>query len=106
LTSAALMLLPALGITATIAMATLRARAVALDRAVLVSGVATIASTLPMALLPAADFSRAGEVAFIAATFVTLSALLLVPQLIGLSRRLLGIAPRRQVRDDEAAPAR
>jgi hypothetical protein len=105
LTSPALMLVPALGITGTIAMATLRARAFALDRAVLVSGVATIAATLPMALLPIADFSRAGEVAFIAAIIVTLSALLLVPQLIGLSRRLAGIAHRREDKAGEHARA-
>jgi hypothetical protein len=71
-----------------------------------VSGVATVAATLPLALLPTAEYGRAGEVAFLAATLATLGALLLVPQLINLVRRLSGLATRRHDKPSQRSPAR
>jgi len=88
LTAAMLFLLPALGVSATISMATLRAKALALDRAVLVSGVAIIGATLPLALLPMPDYAAAGQLALFAAAASTCGALILVPQLVRISRRL------------------
>jgi len=88
MTAAMLFLLPALGLASTISMATMRAKALALDRAVLVSGVAMIGATLPLALLPIPDYAAAGQLALFAIVATLLGALLLVPQLVRLGRRM------------------
>lgn len=88
LTAGMLFLLPALGLSSTISMATMRAKALALDRAVLVAGVAMIGATLPLALLPIPDYAAAGQLALFAVAATLLGALLLVPQLVRLGRRM------------------
>jgi len=88
MTAAMLFLLPALGVSATISMAIMRAKALALDRAVLVSGVAMVGATLPLALLPIPDYAAAGQLALFAILATLLGALLLVPQLVRLGRRM------------------
>jgi uncharacterized protein len=88
MTAAMLFLLPALGLASTISMATMRAKALALDRAVLVAGVAMIGATLPLALLPIPDYATAGQLALFAILATLLGALLLVPQLVRLGRRM------------------
>ncbi|MBL8905216.1 MAG: hypothetical protein JNM20_00935 [Rhizobiales bacterium] len=88
MTAAMLFLLPALGLASTISMATMRAKALALDRAVLVSGIAMIGATLPLALLPIPDYAAAGQLALFAILATLLGALLLVPQLVRLGRRM------------------
>ena len=88
MTAGMLFLLPALGLSSTISMATMRAKALALDRAVLVAGVAMIGATLPLALLPIPDYAAAGQLALFAIVATLLGALLLVPQLVRLGRRM------------------
>lgn len=88
ITAAMLFLLPALGLASTISMAIMRAKALALDRAVLVAGVAMIGATLPLALLPMPDYAAAGQLALFAIVAVLLGALLVVPQLVRLGRRM------------------
>ncbi len=88
MTAAMLFLLPALGLASTVSMATMRAKALALDRAVLVAGVAMIGATLPLALLPIPDYAAAGQIALFAILATLLGALLLVPQLVRLGRRM------------------
>jgi hypothetical protein len=88
MTAAMLFLLPALGLASTISMATMRAKALALDRAVLVAGVAMIGATLPLALLPIPDYAAAGQLALFAILATLLGALMLVPQLVRLGRRM------------------
>jgi hypothetical protein len=88
ITAAMLFLLPALGLSSTISMATMRAKALALDRAVLVAGVAMIGATLPLALLPIPDYAAAGQLALFAIVATLLGALLLVTQLVRIGRRM------------------
>ena len=88
MTAGILFLLPALGLSSTISMATMRAKALALDRAVLVAGIAMIGATLPLALLPIPDYAAAGQLALFAIGATLFGALLLVPQLVRLGRRM------------------
>ena len=87
-----LLLIPALGLSGTTAMASLKARILAFDRALLVSAIATIGATVPLCLLPSHDYARAGQLAFYAVVATLLGALILVPQLIRAAKLLGGYA--------------